>query len=100
MARILRMFLLICCMVVQTLQYENEESAHKTLTVYKSNNEYNGKPAVFTSNTMEEEDGSFKRQKRDSNAPNDKGEIHKNITAKVRNLFRLLFPIFCFSLSK
>lgn len=82
MARMICMFLLICCMIVQTLQYENGQNEYKTLTVYNSNGDSMKKPAIFTANSQEK-NVSYKRQKRDSNAPNDKGEIKKNITTAV-----------------
>ncbi len=80
MARMIRMFLIICCMIVQTYQYENGHSEYKTLHVY-SDDPMN-KPAIFTANSREDI-VSNKRQKRDSNTPNDKKEINKNITTAV-----------------
>lgn len=69
-------------MIVQTLQYENGQNEYKTLHVYNSNEDSVRKPAVFTASSLENH-VAYKRQKRDSGAPNDKGEINKNITVKV-----------------
>lgn len=82
MARMIRMFLIICCLIVQTLQYENGHRQPKTLHVYGSQSDQMRKPAVFTADSLEK-NVSLKRQKRDSNAPSDKGEINKNITTAV-----------------
>lgn len=90
MARMIRVFLLICCMIVQTLQYENEQIQYKTLHVYKSDEDSMKKPAVFTADAMEK-NVSFKRQKRDSNASNDKQENNKNITTAVSENSGLFF---------
>lgn len=82
MARMIRMFLLICCMIVQTLQYESGQTEYKTLHVYDSDEDSMRKPAVFTANSQEK-NVPHNRQKRDSNAPSDKGETRKNITTAV-----------------
>lgn len=90
MARMIRMFLIICCMIVQTLQHESGQNDYKTLHVYGGDSM--SKPAVFTANSQEK-DVSYKRQKRDSNAPNDKGEIRKNITTAVSVAKKNAFPL-------
>ncbi|KAG4075464.1 hypothetical protein HA402_015117 [Bradysia odoriphaga] len=73
-------------MIVQTLQHENGDRPPKTLHVYESHSDRMNKPAVFTADSLEK-NVSNKRQKRDSNASSDKGEINKNITTKVNHLF-------------
>lgn len=89
MARMICMFLIICCMIVRTLQYANEQNQYKTLHVYNCDDDSIKKPAVFTANSQEKND-FLKRQKRDSNASNDKKEINRNITTAVSEKFIFL----------
>lgn len=83
MARMIRMFLIICCMIVQTLQYENGDPQPKTLHVSPDSHSDRTKPAVYTADSTGINDVSYKRQKRDSNAPSDGGKTDKNITTAV-----------------
>lgn len=92
MARMIRMFLIICCMIVRTLQSESEGNGYKTLHVYDEPNDSMRKPAIFAANSHE--NIVNKRRKRDSNAPSDKVENHKNITTAVSEMF--LFIIFIY----
>lgn len=94
MARMICMFLIICCMIVRTLQYANEQNPYKTLHVYHSDDDSMKKPAVFTANTQEKND-SLKRQKRDSNGSNDKKEINRNITTAVSKKLNFFVLNFC-----
>lgn len=81
MARMIRMFLIVSCMIMRTLQYENEQVQPKSLHVYSSKDDYMNKPAIFTANSNE--NNAFIRRKRDSNAPTEKVENHKNISTVV-----------------
>lgn len=89
MARMICMFLIIWCMVLQTLQNENNDLNYKTLHVYKSKEDLIGKPVVINAN---HDENSFLnvRRKRDSNASNDKIENNKNITTAVSESLKIL----------